>query len=50
MNRLAAQRRMWMLKKAKEQELKQELDDLAEQKKKKVVWLIAEQKEQEENI
>ena len=49
MNRLAAQRRMWMLKKAKEQELKQELDDLAERKKKKVVWLIAEQKEQEEN-
>ena len=50
MNRLAAQRRMWMLKKAKEQELKQELDDLAEQKKKKVVWSTVERKEREGNI
>ena len=30
MNRLAAQRRMWMLKKAKEQELKEALDERAE--------------------
>lgn len=29
MNRLAAQRRMWMLKRAKEQELQEELDERA---------------------
>lgn len=29
MNRLAARRRMWMLKKAKEQELQEELDERA---------------------
>ena len=47
MNRLAAQRRMWMLKKAKEQELEEELNELA--KKKKVVWSTVEQKAREEN-
>ena len=49
-NRLAAQRRMWMLKKAKDLELKLELEEEAKRQKKKVVWLTAEQKEREENI
>jgi hypothetical protein len=50
MNRLAAQRRMWLLKKAKEQELQEELKELSKvEKKKKSIWLIAEQKEREEN-
>ena len=48
-SRLSSQRRMWMLQKAKEQELEEELEEQAEKEKKKVVWLTAEQKEQEEN-
>ena len=50
MNRLAAQRRLWMLKKAKEQELEEELNELAKKKKKKVVWSTVERKEREGNI
>lgn len=49
-NRLTAQRRMWMLQKAKELELKLELEEQAKKEQKKVVWLIAEQKEREANI
>jgi len=49
-NRLAAQRRMWLLVKSKEEELQEELKELnIVEKKKNKVWLIAEQKEQEES-